>query len=207
MPFITAWSLEQPPEEDWLVAHPNGFVAYHDEKPHYRDEEMVLWVACRMLQGHGEPELGRVHPRRQKVAMEERLCQMCAEPADQNEQGVLWLLDGDMPREGAWTTQPPVCRACVPRVVRACPALRRSFTLLRVKHPVVEGVHGRLYQPAPGGGLVPGKKRFLRYGDPLTVWMVAGQLYSALHGLTQVALEELASDDGHLNTACGAPSS
>ncbi|MEU1824164.1 hypothetical protein ABZ502_17275 [Streptomyces abikoensis] len=188
--------MEQPTDSGLIAS--GGRVAYRVSNPQDRDVHGVLWGACGLKPGAGLPQWARVHPQRQRRAMGGQRCQVCAEAADVNNDGVLWLLDGTLPSEGTITTHPPVCRRCPRKAVRACPPLRnKGHTLVRVKAPVLEGVYGRLYLPSRThrSGLKPGEHAYVPYADASrTRWVVAEQLYATLHGCTPVNLDDLAAD-------------
>ena len=102
VPYITAWSEEQPLPTT-VVELSNVGIMYSDEAFGERDQHGVLWRRIASQPGQGEPEFGRVHSLRQRRAMRRLLCQVCAQPADPTDQGVLWLLP-DHP--DSWTRWP-----------------------------------------------------------------------------------------------------
>ncbi|CCB75152.1 conserved protein of unknown function [Streptantibioticus cattleyicolor NRRL 8057 = DSM 46488] len=201
VPYITRWSAEQPPPT--RVIAKGRRLAYADERPYDRDTSGVLWTRVPSLPGKGKPRLGAVHALRQRRAMEELLCQVCAEPSDRNQDGVLWLLGEDLAahsahdRFGLTTTHPPVCAPCAPRSVRACPHLRQRHVTLRVRSCEPVGVRGALYRPGfpdPAFVDVAG----VAFTDPRIHWIRAGQLITALRDFT---VQELPPRPQHrLNT-------
>jgi len=79
-PYITMWSAEQ----DLLcrLVERSGLgIGYADELPADRDAQGVLWRQTAAHHGLGRPEFGKVHPLRQRQAMERLLCQVCGVPA------------------------------------------------------------------------------------------------------------------------------
>lgn len=90
-PYITSWSAEQDLPYR-LVERPGLGIGYTDESFGDRDAHGVLWQRAAVRHGVGRPEFGKVHPLRQRRAMRQLLCQVCAGPADRNYDGVLWLL-------------------------------------------------------------------------------------------------------------------
>ncbi|WP_372407423.1 hypothetical protein [Streptomyces luteireticuli] len=201
VPYITAWSGE-PSLPAHLVLAPGGGIALRWENDDDRDGFGVLWAGCAAGPERGTPEYGRVHPRRQRECMVGLLCQVCGRPADMSERGWLWLLDTTgldepFPAEGSRTTNPPVCRDCAAKAALRCPVLRRGHVLVRVRRPMVMGVHGQVYR-ASGLGcatdrcVVPvGEKEFVSYWDGRWAWTLAGQVYAHLHGITPVPAAEL----------------
>ncbi|MEV7683304.1 hypothetical protein AB0O64_32890 [Streptomyces sp. NPDC088341] len=200
VPYITAWSAERIPPP-LVTARPRLGIAYADEDLYDRDQEGVLWARSLLKQGQGQPEFGRVHPLRQRQAMRRMLCQVCAGPADRNEQGWLWLLSdyrGDWPGwpELMGSPHPPLCLPCAGKSVRVCPSLRGRFVAVRVKEPRITGVLGARYLPHDPL-LGPVEQVTLHYRDPAVRWVVASQLLARLHGCTFVDLEaELAAHEG-----------
>lgn len=194
-PYVTTWSAERN-LRCRLVVRPGGWgVGYASELPGHRDEHGVLWARVAELRETGRPEFGRVHPARQRQAMSDLLCQVCAGPADRTSDGVLWLMRDhreDWPRwpEGMASVEPPVCAQCVAISLRRCPALQRGAVAFRVREFVVAGVWGTLYRPGAFAP-VPVKGVHLSYGDPEIRWMVAVALIRELRGCTFVPVEEL----------------
>lgn len=192
-PYVTATNAEQDLRCS-LVVRPDG-IGYVNELPGDRDEQGVLWQKVAERHGKGKPEFGRVHPVRQRRAMSELLCQVCAGPADRTSDGVLWLLRDhreDWPRwpEGMASVEPPICAPCVAMSLRRCPALQRGAVAVRVRTFAVAGVWGALYRPATFAP-VPIKAAHLAYGAPETRWMVAVALIRELQGCSLVPFDEL----------------
>lgn len=193
-PYVTAWSgeLDLPVV---MVERPGGGVGYRDEVVADRDRRGVLWVRTPFCPGEGRPEFGRVHPVRQRRAMQRLLCQVCAGPADRTGDGVLWLLRDhrdDWPSwpEGMGVTEPPVCVPCVGLSVRLCPALRAGAVAVRVGVYPVAGVHGGLYR-AGHGGPVPVRRAVVSFDDPAVRWVRAVSLVRRLGDCTIVPVADL----------------
>ena len=194
-PYITSWSEEREPAAQ-LIEQPGRGIAYRDEVVTDRDSRGVLWYRASSRHGHGQPLFAKVHPLRQRRAMHRLLCNVCAKPADQTDQGVLWLLRDfreDWPgwpeRMGA--TEPPVCAPCVRVASRLCPALRKGAVAVRVGHAPIAGVRGALYRS--GSGLVPEPmgEITVAYEDPRIRWVRAMNLVRELLDCTIVSLDEL----------------
>jgi hypothetical protein len=131
VPYITAWSVEKMVYSE--VIERRGFgIAFADESVLDRDRDGVLWTRRAVGRGVGRPEFGVVHSLRQRRPMGRLLCQVCAQPADRNEDGVLWLLPDYYRKAPGWPenydlAEPPICLACVPVAIRLCPtAVSRS---------------------------------------------------------------------------------
>lgn len=158
-PYVTAWSGEPDPPVA-LIERLGGGIAYTDEVMADRDRHGVLWFRTPFRPLLGRPEFGRVHPSRQRRAMQRLLCQVCAGPANRTEDGVLWLLidhreDWPLWPDGMGVTEPPVCVRCVRKSVQSCPALRERAAVVRVGTFPIVGVYGVLYrskQARTGGG-------------------------------------------------------
>jgi hypothetical protein len=99
-PHITAWSAEQS-DPDQLIQRPDDGTAYADETAEDRDEHGVSWQRA----PSGTPEFKAVHGTRQRQVMRELLCQVCASPADQDDDGTLWGLKDHRSdwRDRRWT--------------------------------------------------------------------------------------------------------
>lgn len=191
-PYITPWSGEAV-DASVIVYGPRGGIGYAEETRWDRDINGVLWTRRALARGAGTPDYAAVHPQRQRLCMGGGLCQVRREPAHENAQGSLWLLDEETADEvsrGRPVGAPPICAACVPVALERCPELRKGYTLLRVGTPVVTGVHGTVYKPSRGLP-VAGKKRYVPYGGPRAPWVLAGQLYAHLRDCTPVSLDEV----------------
>jgi hypothetical protein len=121
--------------------------------------------------------------------MRKLLCQVCAGPADQNEEGTLWVLKdhrGDWPdwpnRMGV--TEPPICLPCLRMSVRACPALKRGHVVIRARCSPAAGVHGVLYQPGEPFPRPTEHHALAPFDDPGARWMLASKLVRQLTNCT-----------------------
>ncbi|WUH92254.1 hypothetical protein OG900_20495 [Streptomyces sp. NBC_00433] len=193
VPYITRWSGETNSPMPMTYRRRGTGIAYTDERSFDRDEHGVLWARTPSQPGRGRPQYGSVHLLRQRLAMSGLRCQICGGPADRSADGVLWLLDADPDDPTLWngqerTAHPPVCMPCAVRSTSACPHLRRSFTVLRVRAFSPYGVHGALYRPTTGPPRAVNAVS-LPFGDPRMPWMRAGQLITRLTEFTVVDLE------------------
>lgn len=196
-PYVTAWSAEQD-LPCRLVERPGRGIGYADELLADRDAHGVLWRQTSTRLGIGRPEFGRVHPVRQRQAMDRLLCQVCGGHADQNDEGGLWLLRDhrdDWPRwpEGMGSTEPPVCLPCIGASVRLCPALRRGAVAIRAREFPIVGVRGVLYRRGLLAPVAVGAVN-MPYDDPAVLWVLASGLIRELRGCTIVPLEELTAN-------------
>jgi hypothetical protein len=180
-----------------VVERPEGGIGYESETVADRDTNGVLWFRMSFQPGEGRPEFGKVHPQRQRRAMQRLLCQVCAGPADCTEDGVLWLLldhREDWPAwpDGMGVTEPPVCVSCVRVSLRLCPALRKSATVVRAGSFVVAGVHGLRYQ----GGHAPTAlgSATVAFEDPAIRWVRAISLVRELQDCVILSLAEFAEE-------------
>ncbi|MEV6714074.1 hypothetical protein AB0M48_18780 [Lentzea sp. NPDC051208] len=192
-PYITAWSAEQD-LPCALVERPDHSIGYANELLSDRDRHGVLWRQTALRHRIGRPEFARVHPLRQRRAMELLLCQVCGGPADRNDDGVLWLQRdhrGDWPQwpNGMASVEPPVCVPCVPVARRMCPALQRGAVTVRVRDCPVAGVRGVFYQRSV---LAPAatKAGNFTYDDPAVRRVLASALIRELRGCVIVPLDE-----------------
>ncbi|MEZ7005804.1 hypothetical protein [Streptomyces sp. AD55] len=161
-----------------------------DESHLDRDSWGVPWVRPALLpkSRRGEPRLREVHPYRQRRAMRDGLCQVCARLPDDPAAPLLFLLRGSSPiREGERTASPPVCVPCAGISVQLCPRLRRHHVAATVASAPAWGVTGIVHDPAtlqPMGG-----DEKVAYESLSARWVVAAQLVVELHGVTPVDLE------------------
>lgn len=191
-PYVTAWSTERSLPVNVITA-PGVGIAYADETLTDRDRDGVLWCRTAISPGHGRPDFGRVHPQRQRRAMLRLLCQVCGGPADQTEQGVLWLIRdfrGDWPdwpnRMGV--NEPPICRTCVQTSLDRCPALRKGAVTLRARRYPVAAARGALY-----AGHLPAftETATIALDDPKIRWLRAISLVRELNDCTIVPLDKI----------------
>lgn len=195
-PYITSWSGEIDLPAQVIELRGRTSIGYADETVIDRDSRGALWLRAPSQPGHGQPQFARVHPLRQRRAMQRLLCNVCAGPADHTDDGTLWLVRDYRDDWPGWpermgVTEPPVCAPCVRVAVRLCPALRKGAAAIRARHAPVAGVSGMRYRS--GDGLVPvaiGEKT-VAYEDPCIRWIQASKLVRELRGCTIVPLEEL----------------
>ncbi|OUD02586.1 hypothetical protein CA983_14280 [Streptomyces swartbergensis] len=196
VPYISAWSGEQPFRRPIVYDAARGGIGYADETPEDRDQYGVLWNGRTVAQGVGRPEYGNPHPQRQREAMQHLLCQGCRCPRDDDPRGVLWLLED---RRGDWagwpnnllTAHPPSCAPCIVKMRDSCPHLAETgHVAVRARSSEVCAVYGRLWAPSAFGVPVrTPKKDVVAYGSPAARWVLAGQLVRSLHDCTVVDLE------------------
>ncbi|KAB8165788.1 hypothetical protein FH609_015400 [Streptomyces sp. 3MP-14] len=204
VPYVVSWSAERSGAGERLCVRSNGEgLGYRDERAEDRDHHGVLWARSADGCGEGRPVFPAMHPLRQREAMFNRLCQVCAKPASRTSDGVLFLNqreaegDGEEPDhwEGALTTKPPVCLPCAALAVRLCPHLTDPIAI-RSRAPRLWGVFGGFFVSTLTGGWadpVPGTN-YLRYGSPDQPWFLANQLVVQLRRCTVVDLRaELAT--------------
>ena len=196
VPYVGRWSAEEPPITP-VVRRADGGVAYPDETVLDRDRWGVLWTRAVRRSGVGRPLFGKVHPWRQRRAMLDLLCQVCAQPADRTDQGTLWLVPGvEVAAWRGWpagmaTVHPPLCLPCARISVRVCPGMRPHYIALRARSWVC-GVTGAVFRPAGLAGLVRDDyPHVVTFGDPALPWTVATQLARTLVDVTTVDLERL----------------
>lgn len=189
VPYVAAWSEEQ--DAPFVLVERYGGITYQDETAADRDNRGVLWFRTPFRRGHGRPEFGRVHPLRQRRAMLRLLCQVCAGPADQTDDGVLWLLQDhreDWPSwpDGMAVTEPPICLSCLRTSVSVCPALRGGAVAIRARRFSEAGVHGIQYR----SGLQPVAVAAVTvaFDEPAIAWVRAVSLVRELGDCTVVPI-------------------
>nr|WP_063779323.1 hypothetical protein [Kibdelosporangium sp. MJ126-NF4]CEL18549.1 Phage protein [Kibdelosporangium sp. MJ126-NF4]CTQ98033.1 Phage protein [Kibdelosporangium sp. MJ126-NF4] len=176
-------------------------IGYADEIAADRDTHGVLWHRTLSRPGEGRPEFGKVHSLRQRRAMRRLLCQVCAEPADRTDDGMLWLLPDyrqDWTRwpEGMGNVEPPVCWSCVSISIRLCPKLRRDGgAVIRVREYPLVGVRGLLYASGTTKPIAVAD-RTIGFDDPLVRWVRAVGLVRQMLDCRIVAFEELVEPPG-----------
>ncbi|AUH40472.1 hypothetical protein [Streptomyces sp. CMB-StM0423] len=191
VPYVARWTGEDRLSEP-LVIHNFRRIAYAYEHDLDRDSMGVLWARRPLRRGVGRPQLGHIHPQRQRRAMLRLLCQVCAVPAHEDESGVLWLLEdhSEVPGwpENEVTVHPPVCAPCAEKSPVWCRHLREGgAALVRVRHPDIDGVYGLSYRP-DGEHAVPAGEVTVAYDDPAAAWVLASQMTRALRGCTVIEL-------------------
>ncbi|MBL1099503.1 hypothetical protein [Streptomyces coffeae] len=191
VPWIATWSRERI-STNLLESRLPGGLFYFNEGPGDRDKFGALWARQAQRIGHGAAELAGIHPRRQRQAMEQLLCQVCGLGADTSELGVLWM-EPVVPGASICpsSTHPPVCVPCAMESRERCPRIRRTGVhIFRVASPMPEGVIGTHYYPGLDGTLVPDGSMEVRYEDSEVKWVLAHQMITALTGITPVDLDE-----------------
>jgi hypothetical protein len=195
VPFITRWGAEDDLPFHVVLQRGVG-IAYADEVMADRDASGVLWHRTCSQPNHGRPHFGEVHSLRQRRAMRRLLCQVCGGPADQDNDGVLWLLPDHRADWKNWpeamgNVEPPICRPCVGVSLRLCPRLRRDGgAAIRVRECPIVGVRGALYESR---GTAPAMidDATVAFDDPAIRWVRAVGLVRQLRGCRIVPLEEL----------------
>lgn len=197
VPYTTRWSAEHTLPVTVIERLGRPGIGFSEERITDRDPLGVLWQRVVSQPGQGQPEFGMVHSDRQRRAMRQLLCQICAGPADQNELGTLWLLPDYEGYRADWpgwpermaTPEPPVCQPCAHTAVRLCPALSKGYLVLRVRRPLLTGVRGALYAPGP---LVPRAidEAVVALDDPRIAWVCAANAVRELLDCTVVQLND-----------------
>lgn len=200
VPFITTWGREVEsvklqsagtgaPIKMTSVSPTGPFrVSYDDEWPYDRDSHGVLWQRYPIAMYQGVPHFAKVHPSRQRRCMVRRLCQVCGNAANFNEDGWLWLVtheDAARLRSGGEqrvrTANPPVCDRCSELAREMCPHLLKGNALVRANRITDWGVYGIKATP---DGAVNGHT--VAYDDPAVIEIVAGQQLVILDELTLI---------------------
>lgn len=198
VPYISSWTGESQFDDlsRQIIERPDGAgIAYPRETVLDRDEYGVLWSRPPSCVGLGRPLFGEIHATRQRHAIRNLLCQVCARPADRDENGVLFLLNdhrGDWP---GWpnrmaNVQPPLCRPCARASVRLCPSLRHGVVAIRsTRHPIA-GVAGGLYRPAFPRPKLVGRVD-VAYSDSASGWVLASHLVREFQKCTFLDIADL----------------
>ncbi|TDQ04670.1 hypothetical protein [Labedaea rhizosphaerae] len=194
-PYIVSWTEEvDPPARVELV--PGRGIGYADEKVTDRDSHGVLWHRSAWRPYEGRPQFARIHPARQRRAMQRLLCLVCGGPADETEEGVLWLLQDHREDWKGWpnrmaVAEPPVCLPCVEVSVQKCPALRKgAVAILAGRYPVA-GVRGVLYAEGPNRMPTPVEDAIVAYDSHKSRWIKAHNLVRQLGDCELFEVHEL----------------
>jgi len=195
VPYVVTWAGEEL-LSTVVVRRPEGGIGYADETLMDRDERGVLWTRIATRIGAGRPLFTKLHPLRQRRAMSRLLCQVCGEPADQTDEGALWLLPNRPGHEPNWpegipVMMPPVCVACARLSVRMCPALRSGYVAVRARSRIC-GVSGACFEPNGRSlRLVPEQDEddIIYHGQPAIRWVMATQRVRLLYGCRFVDLD------------------
>ena len=194
VPFIASWSSELVNDPRVILQPLLGRIGYAGEVDSDRDALGLLWQRRPESPYVGSALFGKVHPGRQRRAMRELLCQVCGEPADRDDRGVLWLLEDGRSDYKGWpedllTTHPPMCLGCLRRARQECPHLWKGSVAVRVGRSDVCAVYGRRYTLGRLGPL-PAEADVVSLESPAVHWTVAAQLVRGLNECTFVSLDE-----------------
>lgn len=174
-------------------------LGYIDETPFDRDQWGVLWQRYSLAIGVGRPLYTHVHPLRQRRVMSQLLCQVCAQAADHNEEGTLWLLPAEEAAsfdasDGLMIKHPPLCLSCARISVRVCPGMRPNYVAVRA-HSAVCGVIGTVYRPLDHEPWMEVDTAYpadpVLFDDPAILRTQAHQLARVLINLSVVDLDSL----------------
>ncbi|NUS17020.1 MAG: hypothetical protein HOY69_37435 [Streptomyces sp.] len=197
------------------AGNPAG-VQWRDPEPRDWDAQGVLWVRTSQnldWQGRlwGKPQFARMHPARQREAMQDLRCSVCVGPPSRTAAGYLFLLEPeDAPLEGGLTIQPPLCLPHARYGTDHCSHLRAGWTLVRSRVPRLYGVLGGIARLRPDGSLdveerptgPNGRDLVIPYtARDITPWVIASQLLRRLTHVTEVRLEEELAAAGLLDGA------
>lgn len=157
VPYIAQWTSETVT----LTGNPNlvlrehvitgeRHIAYRDEEPSDR-QFGALWGRMPNTPGIGEPLFASLNITRQRQAMAQARCSVCGGS------GQVWMVPAmlweqfiaeDGPGADYETSDPPLCRACVPVAARQCPNLStRGFVFLAPHKWAITGVRGYVADP------------------------------------------------------------
>lgn len=196
-PYVAARSTDKGPRKAELTvefAAKGPRLAYKHTRPEDRDSHGNLWVRMAEDGGPGRVLYDSMHPNRQRVCMERMLCQICAEPADRDRLGWLfidWRREDSPPTwpENSITSMPPLCAEHVRVSLSQCPFLRRAeHAVVRVRKPHLYGVSGTLYRLTDAGWLASDCDVLFPYSKPRHPGLLASRLHRELRGVTVVNL-------------------
>jgi hypothetical protein len=160
VPYVVQWSSETVTltgNRDLVlrehVVTGQQHIAYRDEQPSDR-EFGALWGRMPETPGLGEPLFASLNIARQRRAIAEARCSVCGGAGQVwMAPAVIWeeFLAEHGPGADYETSDPPLCRACVPVAAAQCPNLsRRGFVFLAPRKWAVSGVRGYVADPHTG---------------------------------------------------------
>ena len=193
VPYIVTWSEEEELPIT-LVERPGIGLGFADETAADRDRDGILWNRISMRPGNGRPRYAVIHFMRQRRAMRRLLCQICAKPADRNEQGTLWLLPDVRDEWQDWPenldlAEPPICLPCARLAANLCPHLRKGYVAVRVGCATVSGVKGFIYRRGHPSPILIRDDLVTYDNRALLRWTLAEQQLRSLHDCTIVSLD------------------
>ncbi len=194
VPYIVTWSEEKELPIK-LVEHAGIGLRFADETAADRDRDGILWNRISTQPGRGRPRYAVIHFMRQRRAMRRLLCQICAQPADRNEQGTLWLLPDVADRRQGWPenltlAEPPICTPCAQLATRLCPHLRKGCTAVRARCAPLSGVKGFIYRPGHPSPILIRDDLVTYDNQALLRWTLAEQQLRTLHNCTIVSPDD-----------------
>ncbi|MFI8294086.1 hypothetical protein ACIGBL_33650 [Streptomyces sp. NPDC085614] len=190
VPYIVPWTGEQ---DITPTVVPRGFgIGFLDDdlNVQYRDTYGALWTQRALGRGRGEPLFQNVHPLRQRRAMLHMLCQVCGQPAEDDNRGTLFLIGARAAAQIERTAHPPLCPPCAQRAVSLCPHLIRNHLALRSRRPTPWGIFGHRYAPGKPFPVSREQPEAMSYNNPDIRWMLAGQIVVELRHCIGVDLAE-----------------
>lgn len=150
VPYVVAYSEEKVAlnlaviHDVWALS--GRRLCYSDPAPSDWDLG-VLWARQETHRG-GKVRYDEMHTLRQKECMLGRLCQVCREPAMDPRTGRLtWVFHAEPPALSGRLSKPPICRACLPETIDACPRLRQEAHVYSSGDYNVWGVKGLVVFP------------------------------------------------------------
>ena len=159
VPYTAQWTSEAVTltgNPDLALREPPGggqpYLAYRDETPGAEVRPHgVLWGRMPNTPGIGEPLFLGMSIPRQKEVMERAGCGVCGGI------GEVWMAPATIweehlaehsPGTEYETSDPPICRTCIPLAMVQCPGLRQhGFVFLAVRKWSISGVRGYLADP------------------------------------------------------------
>ncbi|MFI6512864.1 hypothetical protein ACIBCT_35130 [Streptosporangium sp. NPDC050855] len=153
----------------WVLAHADEGVtadlvftksrAMGRDRLSYRRPRRSDWIVdgtllrARVRQSYkGKPLWRKMNTRRQFLAMERDLCQVCSLPATDPDNGLIpWIVTPTtyQPIGGGLkgTNAPPTCVRCMPVAREQCPKVREASEVFWVRHAEPVGVLGDVFEP------------------------------------------------------------
>lgn len=189
VPYVTAYDGEDVAYQLALMSDPE---ATDGRRLSYTNPLKQDWLFGVLWHRHGmtrvgNPEWKLVNTVRQRRCMLHALCQVCGQPAADDDGRIWWVMaeePGRSPLGEPFTNAPPTCRPCIPEARTLCPRLRTGSLVYTARGIEPYGVVAEVYQPVGRGLLAMGQSTEL----PLDAfrqleYALAKQLLVVLDGL------------------------
>ncbi|GAB1821100.1 hypothetical protein [Herbidospora sp. RD11066] len=156
VPYVIAYSGELDTSPIKFVRSPIGGLRLSYEHPYEGDWRYGALRARSGQSREGQPQWRKLNTRRQWDCMENLLCQVCGNPAQDPATGrVPWIVTDAVFRRvgatGGLASAPPTCLSCIPVALSLCPHLHASPAMYMVGNSRPASVLADMYTPDAEG--------------------------------------------------------